>query len=93
MVDVDYVIADAGAAGCVLARLSEDPGNLVFLLEYGGHDTKPLPYVPEGFYFTLRAASRARALNRPGIAACVAATDELVSHERATLAGQEEGGR
>ena len=50
MVDFDYVIVGAGAAGCVLAsRLSEDPGNQVLLLEYGGRDTNPLLYVPEGF--------------------------------------------
>jgi choline dehydrogenase-like flavoprotein len=55
MVDFDYVIVGAGAAGCVLAsRLSEDLGNQVLLLEYGGPDTNPLLYVPEGFYFTLR---------------------------------------
>src|ERR1700741_4745953 len=55
MVDFDYVIVGAGAAGCVLAgRLSEDPGNQVLLLECGGHDRNPLLYVPEGYYFTLR---------------------------------------
>jgi len=55
MVDFDYVIVGAGAAGCVMAsRLSEDPGNQVLLLEYGGRDANPLLYVPEGFYFTLR---------------------------------------
>jgi choline dehydrogenase-like flavoprotein len=43
MVDFDYVIVGAGAVGCVLAnRLSEDPGNQVFLLEYGGGDTNPM---------------------------------------------------
>src|SRR5579859_4466671 len=55
MVDFDYVIVGAGAAGCVLAsRLSEDPGNQVLLLEYGGPDRNPLLHVPEGYYFTLR---------------------------------------
>ncbi len=56
MVDFDYVIVGAGAAGSVLAsRLSEDPENQVLLLEYGGRDTNPLLYVPLGFYFILRA--------------------------------------
>jgi choline dehydrogenase len=55
MADFDYVIVGAGAAGCVLAsRLSEDPKNRVLLLEYGGRDTNPIIYVPEGFYVTLR---------------------------------------
>jgi choline dehydrogenase len=55
MVDFDYVIVGAGAAGCVLAnRLSADPKNRVLLLEYGGHDSNPMIYVPKGFYFTLR---------------------------------------
>ena len=55
MVDFDYVIVGAGAAGCVLAnRLSKDPKNQVLLLEYGGRDKNPMLYVPKGFYFTLR---------------------------------------
>jgi len=55
MVDFDYVIVGAGAAGCVLAdRLSADPDNQVLLLEYGGRDKNPMIYVPKGFYFTLR---------------------------------------
>jgi choline dehydrogenase len=55
MVDFDYVIVGAGAAGCVLAdRLSADPDNQVLLLEYGGRDKSPMLYVPKGFYFTLR---------------------------------------
>jgi choline dehydrogenase len=55
MVDFDYVIVGAGAAGCVLAgRLSADPKNQVLLLEYGGRDKNPMLYVPKGFYFTLR---------------------------------------
>ena len=55
MVDFDYVIVGAGAAGCVLAdRLSANPKNQVLLLEYGGRDKNPMLYVPKGFYFTLR---------------------------------------
>ena len=55
MVDFDYVIVGAGAAGCVLAsRLSENPGNRVLLLEYGGRDTNPMLHVPEGFYFIIQ---------------------------------------
>jgi GMC oxidoreductase len=55
MVDFDYIIVGAGAAGCVLAnRLSKDPKNQVLLLEYGGRDRNPMIYVPKGFYFTLR---------------------------------------
>jgi len=49
IVDFDYVIVGAGAAGCVLAnRLSENPENRVLLLEYGGRDTNPMLYVPKG---------------------------------------------
>src|SRR6266446_836413 len=49
MVDFDYVIVGAGTADCVLAsRLSENRGNRVLVLEYGGHDTNPMLYVPEG---------------------------------------------
>jgi choline dehydrogenase-like flavoprotein len=54
VVDFDYVIVGAGAAGCVLAsRLSEHPDNQVLLLECGGRDAHPLLCVPEGFYFAL----------------------------------------
>src|SRR2546430_12150612 len=66
MVDFDYVIVGAGAAGCVLAsRLSEDPGNRVLVLEYGGRDTNPVLYVPEGSISRCGAAAIAT-ITRPG---------------------------
>ena len=66
MVDFNYVIVGAGTAGCVLAsRLSEDPANRVLVLEYGGHDTNPMPYVPEGSIPRCGAAAIAT-ITRPG---------------------------
>jgi choline dehydrogenase len=63
--EADYVIVGAGSAGCVLAaRLSEDPGVTVVLLEAGGDD-RPLKepsqllsnmwiHVPLGYSQTLK---------------------------------------
>ncbi|MDE2302985.1 MAG: GMC family oxidoreductase N-terminal domain-containing protein [Sphingomonadales bacterium] len=45
----DYVIVGAGAAGCVLAaRLSEDPGVSVCLIEAGGSNRHPFVTMPRG---------------------------------------------
>ncbi len=50
----DYVIVGAGAAGSVLAaRLSEDAGTTVCVLEAGPPDRNPWIHVPAGFIKTL----------------------------------------
>ncbi|MFI2712553.1 GMC family oxidoreductase [Micromonospora sp. NPDC018662] len=50
MVEFDYVVVGAGAAGCVLAgRLTEDPGTRVLLIEAGGWDRSPFVRVPKAF--------------------------------------------
>lgn len=49
MVEFDYIIVGAGAAGCVLAhRLSADPGVSVALLEAGGKDDSYFVKMPKG---------------------------------------------
>ncbi|MBK8175669.1 MAG: GMC family oxidoreductase N-terminal domain-containing protein [Rhodospirillales bacterium] len=42
---VDYIVIGAGTAGCIVAaRLAEEPGAQVTLLEFGGMDTNPAIY-------------------------------------------------
>ncbi len=49
MAEYDYVIAGAGAAGCVLAyRLSQDPSVRVALVEAGPRDSHPFIAMPKG---------------------------------------------
>ena len=61
LVEFDYVVVGAGAAGCVVAgRLVEGRLGMggrrpsVLLIEYGGRPVNPLLHVPKGFYYTLR---------------------------------------
>src|SRR5581483_12477538 len=50
LLEADFVVIGAGSAGCVVAaRLSEDPGTRVILIEAGGADTNRWIHIPLGF--------------------------------------------
>ena len=52
--EIDYVIAGAGSAGCVLAnRLSADHSKRVLLLEAGGRDNWIWFHIPVGYLFAI----------------------------------------
>lgn len=53
MREVDYIVVGGGSAGCVVAaRLSEDQGCQVALLEEGPRDTNPYIHIPGAYYKT-----------------------------------------
>ena len=50
MTEFDYIIVGAGTAGCVLAaRLTQDPGTRVLLLEAGGAERTRAMTVPDAW--------------------------------------------
>jgi choline dehydrogenase len=53
-IEADYIVVGAGSAGCVVAaRLTEDPGSRVLLLEAGGRDSNPWIHIPLGYGKTM----------------------------------------
>lgn len=58
MTEFDYIIVGAGTAGCVLAaRLTEDPGTRVLLLEAGGSERTRTMTMPDAWPELLGSAA------------------------------------
>ena len=65
--EFDYIIVGAGSAGCVLAaRLSQDPGVRVALVEAGGRDDAPEIAMPVAFPQTIQDTIRLGLRDRAG---------------------------
>ncbi|HYM71734.1 MAG TPA: choline dehydrogenase [Stellaceae bacterium] len=58
IIEADFIVIGAGSAGCTIAaRLSEDRGTRVLLLEAGGDDTNRWIHIPLGFGKTFADSS------------------------------------
>ncbi len=52
----DYIVVGGGSSGCVAAaRLSEDPGMRVLLIESGRRDSNPWIHIPATFFKVVKA--------------------------------------